>query len=119
MKMYSTERTTLGALIISLVSGGCDIPGRLVIRNLSDAKAVYRYETTDGNIRTIEVGNNPGQDETKIMFGLGQWWTDERIGHTYQILTKSKYCRHPIRLCLRTTIWLIFSKKEGGECLRR
>lgn len=93
---------------------GCDVPAKIQIRNESSGKAVYRYQMADTTttIRTIEIPNTPGQNQTDIMFGFGQLWTDERITEYVSSINK-------IEVISVTDTISISDKKEMYQFFRK
>jgi hypothetical protein len=71
-------------IIAAFISNnGCDVPGVITMKNLSEKKVVFKYYYQENNSKdTLEFYLSPkkeGNNEATILFGFGQFWTDERI----------------------------------------
>jgi hypothetical protein len=84
--------TRITLLLLSIVLCNCDVPGFIVLKNRSNAKAIYRYEVIKEpdsvKTYTIEIGNGREQNETSMVFGFGYFWTDKRIKEYLSTINK-------------------------------
>lgn len=70
---------------------GCDIPGKILIKNETQDDVIYRYYTkeTDENaaIDTVSI-HVPASSEKYIMLGFGNLWTESKLKSYVQKIKK-------------------------------
>lgn len=69
-------------LFLTLPLTSCDVPGSLSIRNKTSGEIAFKYYLNKQDsiiVNKIMLPNKSGENEYHILFGLGQFWTDERI----------------------------------------
>jgi hypothetical protein len=72
-------------ILLILILFGCDIPGKITIKNISNYPAGYRFEVVEDeklkeyNIYNLSIDSRQKSNEITIMFGFGKHWTDKRI----------------------------------------
>ena len=98
----------------------CDIPGTITIKNVSEGDAIYRYEVVSSEdsteVYTIEIPNDKGSDEAGIIYGFGQFWTDERIKEYVQKISFIEIIsqQDSIRLTDKEQMFEYFRERRGG-----
>ena len=77
------KSTKLLPILAIVLFSGCDVPGVIKLENRSDTVAYYNYyeKNHNGQIDTIniEIASLKGSNEELLLFGFGQYWTDNRI----------------------------------------
>lgn len=98
---------------------GCDIPGKIVIKNKTADAIIYRYyqkETAEnGGMDTISV-HVPALDEKYIMLGFGNLWTESQLESYIENLEKIELIKANDTIILKekAEIYNYFKKRIRG-----
>ena len=104
-------------LLLSLYS--CDVPGIVTIKNASEGDVTYKYEVVSSadstRVYTIEIPKE-GSEKANIMFGFGQFWTDERIKEYVQEINSIEIIspQDSIQITDKDQMFEFFKKRRGG-----
>lgn len=98
---------------------GCDIPGKILIRNKTEDAVIYRYykkETVDNaTIDTVSV-HIPALSEKYIILGFGNLWTESQLKSYVKKLQKIELIKANDTIVLKseTEIYNYFKKRIKG-----
>ena len=109
----------ISCFLLIILCSGCDIPGKIVIKNKTNDAIIYRYYQKEiaenGGMDTISV-HVPALDEKYIMLGFGNLWTESQLKSYIKNLEKIEFIKGSDTIILKeeTEIYNYFKERIRG-----